>query len=162
MSYNYQKALKRQFLKEADDADDIGLDPEIADALAPAAPAAGAIDPNDPAAASVDAAATAMGGEENLDAMTPEKSVLDRYVQTQQITDKLDTALSTQLTNRIKEMDAFVERLNGLDAESLISMLKQGAQSNENLETIYDREHRAIGKCAAQISSLSQNLKSYL
>lgn len=159
--YNYRKALKRQLLKEADDADDVSLDPDIAGALSPEAASDGTIDPNDPNAATA-AAATALGGVDNLEAMTPDKSVLDRYVQTQQITDKLDTALSTQLTNRIKEIDAFVERLNGLDSESLLSMLKQGAQSNENLETIYDREHRSIGKVTASLAALSQNLKSYL
>jgi uncharacterized Ntn-hydrolase superfamily protein len=55
-----------------------------------------------------------------------------------------------------------VNRLGGLEDNSLLSVLKQGMATNETLQKIYEREHRQIGKVSAAISALSQNLKSYI
>ena len=76
--------------------------------------------------------------------------------------DKMEASISTELKGRIEELDDMVRRLGGLEENSLLSILKAGMDNNETLKKIYDREHRSIGKVSASISSLSQNLKSYI
>lgn len=154
---DYKTVLSRQLLNEADD--DFDSLPQVGDDAIPT----DLTNPT-PDDGSQEAAA-AVGGQENLDELQPTnqgEDVIDRYIKSKAIAQKLDSAIATQLINRIEEIDVFVERLGGLGDDSLLSTLKRGAESNESIESIYDRERRAIGKVTGALSALSQNLKSYL
>lgn len=156
----YKKLFKTVLLEEKDEApvlpppDEAGLPPVDGELPPP--------DALPPLDGGTEAAADVVGGPDNLEALSPNQDIIDKYTKAQTITSKLDAALVKQLINRIEEIDTFVERIGGLSEDSLLNTLKRGAESNDTLSSIYDREHRSIGKVSAALSSLSQNLKSYL
>lgn len=163
---SYNAVFKQTLIMEKDEELDLPpVDPSIPAAVGDIAP----IDP----ALDAQAAAGVMGGDEGSvnyggEGLTPptnalgNEEVINKYIKAQEIAGKLDAALVKQLVNRIEEIDQFVERLGGLSEDSLLSILKKGAESNENMSTIYEREHRSIGKAAAALSALAQNLKAYI
>lgn len=108
--------------------------------------------------------------KKNIDTQTSQQgtddisadSTVAKYEKAKELVDEMEANVSQELKSRIEELDDMVNRLGGLEDNSLLSVLKQGMATNETLQKIYEREHRQIGKVSAAISALSQNLKSYI
>jgi len=93
--------------------------------------------------------------------LNPDDFAVDAPEQTpEQLAKANDSAQATELTNWIKEMESFVEFLNG-EGGSIQTQLHD-ASCDTLFDKIASAETKKIARAAMDLSSLIQNFKGYL